>query len=137
MYRVQHVALAAAVDFHLTAGTRLFLPVFTPGAGLLTGGMILLVLGASLIVLLLSVPAYQWAWSDHDVRAGHHRRYTRSGILALVEGAGMQVVRATYAFGGVFRDASGGLFGSEYLVPVPSDAPRVSSRRAPRMRGCW
>ena len=27
--------------------------------------------------LLLSVPAYQWAWSDHDVRAGHHRRYTR------------------------------------------------------------
>ena len=27
--------------------------------------------------LLASVPAYQWAWSDHDVRAGHHRRYTQ------------------------------------------------------------
>ena len=26
--------------------------------------------------LLASVPAYQWAWSDHDVRAGHYRRYT-------------------------------------------------------------
>ena len=52
--------------------------------------------------MLLSVPAYQWAWSDHDVRAGHHRRYTRAGIVALVEGAGMEVMRATYAFGGVF-----------------------------------
>jgi SAM-dependent methyltransferase len=60
--------------------------------------------------MLLSVPAYQWAWSDHDVRAGHHRRYTRSGILALVEGAGMEVVRATYAFGGVFP-----LFAAERL----------------------
>lgn len=29
------------------------------------------------------------------------------------------------AFGGVFRDASGGLFGSEYLVPAPSDAPQA------------
>ncbi|MCW2844204.1 MAG: class SAM-dependent methyltransferase, partial [Nocardioides sp.] len=26
--------------------------------------------------LLASVPAYTWAWTDHDVRAGHHRRYT-------------------------------------------------------------
>ena len=52
--------------------------------------------------MLLSVPAYQWAWSDHDVQAGHHRRYTRPELIRLVEGSGMQVLRATYAFGGVF-----------------------------------
>ena len=52
--------------------------------------------------LLLSVPAYQWAWSDHDVQAGHHRRYTRPQLVRLVEGSGMQVLRATYAFGAVF-----------------------------------
>jgi len=52
--------------------------------------------------MLLSVPAYQWAWSDHDVRAGHHRRYTRPQLERLVEAAGLEVVRATYAFGGVF-----------------------------------
>ncbi|HET7349643.1 MAG TPA: class I SAM-dependent methyltransferase [Marmoricola sp.] len=52
--------------------------------------------------LLLSVPAYQWAWSDHDVRAGHHRRYTRDRLHRLVEGAGLPVQRATYAFGAVF-----------------------------------
>jgi SAM-dependent methyltransferase len=52
--------------------------------------------------LLLSVPAYQWAWSDHDVQAGHHRRYTRRGIASVVERAGLSVVRSTYAFGAVF-----------------------------------
>jgi SAM-dependent methyltransferase len=52
--------------------------------------------------LLMSVPAYQWAWSDHDVRAGHYRRYTRRRLLAAVEGAGLQVQRATYAFSSVF-----------------------------------
>ncbi|HEY0642124.1 MAG TPA: class I SAM-dependent methyltransferase [Nocardioides sp.] len=52
--------------------------------------------------MLLSVPAYQWAWSDHDVQAGHHRRYTRAELVGLVERTGTRVVRATYAFGGVF-----------------------------------
>ncbi len=52
--------------------------------------------------MLLSVPAYQWAWSDHDVRAGHHRRYTRPRLVAAVERAGLHVDRATYAFSAVF-----------------------------------
>lgn len=52
--------------------------------------------------LLLSVPAYQWAWSDHDVRAGHHRRYTRRRLVAAVEAAGFAVRRASYGFAGVF-----------------------------------
>ena len=52
--------------------------------------------------MLLSVPAYQWAWSDHDVRAGHHRRYTRRRLVRLVEDAGLSVTRSTYAFTAVF-----------------------------------
>jgi len=52
--------------------------------------------------LLISVPAYQWAWSDHDVRAGHHRRYTRPRLIAAVNAEGLRVDRATYAFAGVF-----------------------------------
>ena len=52
--------------------------------------------------LLLSVPAYQWAWSDHDVRAGHHRRYTRSRLTTPVTAAGLEVLRCTYGFAGVF-----------------------------------
>ena len=52
--------------------------------------------------VLLSVPAYRWAWTDHDVRAGHHHRYTRRRITRRVEAAGLTVLRATYAFCAVF-----------------------------------
>jgi len=52
--------------------------------------------------MMLSVPAYQWAWSDHDVLAGHHRRYTTRRLDRLVEGAGLTVARSTYAFAAVF-----------------------------------
>ena len=52
--------------------------------------------------LMVSVPAYGWAWSDHDVQAGHYRRYTRRQVVRLVEGAGATVTRSTYAFCAVF-----------------------------------
>jgi SAM-dependent methyltransferase len=52
--------------------------------------------------LLLSVPAYQWAWSDHDVAAGHHRRYTRERLVTALERAGFQVDRCTHIFGATF-----------------------------------
>lgn len=52
--------------------------------------------------LLMSVPAYGWAWTDHDVRAGHHRRYTRGRLLRTVRTAGLRPRRVTYAFSAVF-----------------------------------
>jgi hypothetical protein len=52
--------------------------------------------------LLLSVPAYQWAWSDFDEENGHHRRYTRHRLARAVQGAGLHVERTTYAFTSVF-----------------------------------
>lgn len=61
--------------------------------------------------LLASVPAYQWAWSEHDVRAGHHRRYTRQRFVAAVERSGLGVERSTYAFAAVFP-----LFAAQRLV---------------------
>ena len=42
-------------------------------------------------VLLASVPAYQWLWSERDKVAGHLRRYTRAGIRALLEDSGFSV----------------------------------------------
>ncbi|WP_079575923.1 class I SAM-dependent methyltransferase [Krasilnikoviella flava] len=51
---------------------------------------------------LLTVPAYQWLWSDFDVRNGHVRRYTRGRAVAALEGGGFEVLRATYAFASTF-----------------------------------
>ncbi|MBC7309007.1 MAG: class I SAM-dependent methyltransferase [Actinomycetales bacterium] len=53
-------------------------------------------------VLVASVPAYQWAWSEFDVANGHHRRYTKGRIVDAVTAAGFRVERATYAFTSVF-----------------------------------
>lgn len=47
-------------------------------------------------LVVLTVPAYQWAWSDHDTQLGHRRRYTLGAITAAAEAAGLQVVHATY-----------------------------------------
>ena len=78
--------------------------------------------------MLLSVPAYQWAWSDHDVRAGHHRRYTRPAFVDLVEGSGMRVLRATYAFAGVFPLFAAERLGRRVRPARPGEArlPQVS-----------
>ncbi len=69
--------------------------------------------------LLMTVPAYQWAWSDHDVANGHHRRYTRPRAVAVVEAAGLRVERATYGFASTLP-----LFAAERL------ARRVRGMRA-------
>jgi SAM-dependent methyltransferase len=52
--------------------------------------------------LLLSVPAYEWAWTEFDEENGHHRRYTRSRAAAAVRAAGLEVERVTHAFASVF-----------------------------------
>lgn len=41
--------------------------------------------------LIITVPAYQWLWSEHDERHHHWRRYRRSEIRALVEEAGLKI----------------------------------------------
>jgi len=68
---------------------------------------------------VMSVPAYEWAWTDHDVANGHHRRYTRARAVAAVERAGFSVQRATYGFAAVFP-----MFAAERL------ARRVSRRHS-------
>jgi hypothetical protein len=47
-------------------------------------------------LVLLTVPAYQWLWSEHDDWAAHRRRYTRPRLVAAVERAGFRPLRTTY-----------------------------------------
>jgi SAM-dependent methyltransferase len=61
--------------------------------------------------LFLAVPAYQWAWTQFDVDAGHHRRYTRRRLRMAVERSGVTVERVTHMFAGTFP-----MFAAERLV---------------------
>jgi SAM-dependent methyltransferase len=78
--------------------------------------------------LLMSVPAYAWAWSDHDEQAGHYRRYTRKRLVRAIEGSGLVVDRATYGFGGVFP-----FFVAERLKRRISKPAPVSEKQLPRV----
>lgn len=53
-------------------------------------------------VFLMSVPAYQWAWTRFDEANHHHRRYTRPRAVAAVRAQGLEVLRASYIFTGTF-----------------------------------
>lgn len=52
--------------------------------------------------ILISVPAFRFLWSGHDVFLEHKRRYTLSQIEGVARDAGLQLGRGAYYFGGVF-----------------------------------
>ncbi|MCH8203624.1 MAG: class I SAM-dependent methyltransferase [Candidatus Hydrogenedentes bacterium] len=47
-------------------------------------------------LLLVNVPAYQWLYSSHDRAIHTGRRFTRPELVALIESAGLEPLRATY-----------------------------------------
>ncbi|MFQ5930479.1 MAG: class I SAM-dependent methyltransferase [Acidobacteriota bacterium] len=47
-------------------------------------------------VLICTVPALKWLWSDHDVSLGHRRRYLRTELAKLLTNAGFTIRRLSY-----------------------------------------
>lgn len=47
--------------------------------------------------IIVSVPAYKWLWSQHDVSLHHHRRYTSRSLRASALAAGLKKERLSYA----------------------------------------
>lgn len=76
--------------------------------------------------LLMSVPAYNWAWTSHDVHNHHFRRYTRRRAVAAVRAAGLAPVRATYGFAGTFP-----VFAAQRLVTRFKERGRAGAERLP------
>ena len=46
--------------------------------------------------MLVTVPAYQWMWSAHDVFLHHKRRYTATSLRKTLADAGLRVERVSY-----------------------------------------
>ncbi len=66
--------------------------------------------------LVLTVPAYPWLWSEHDVSMHHRRRYTLGRLQRMVAQAGWQPVVRSYFF--------------SFLLPAVA-AVRTARRLAP------
>ncbi|HCK82991.1 MAG TPA: class I SAM-dependent methyltransferase [Hyphomonadaceae bacterium] len=45
---------------------------------------------------VFTVPAFAFLWSHHDVVLHHKRRYTRAAFLAMLQGAGLEIVYSSY-----------------------------------------
>jgi SAM-dependent methyltransferase len=71
-------------------------------------------------LVLLTVPAYQWLWSEHDDWAAHRRRYTRPRLVAAVERAGFRPLRTTYF--------------NSFLLPPAAVLRRTPARRLVRVQ---
>ena len=47
-------------------------------------------------VMVITVPAYPWMWSGHDVALGHRRRYTASTLRSVITAAGLSLAHVGY-----------------------------------------
>ncbi|MDX8410811.1 MAG: class I SAM-dependent methyltransferase [Mariprofundaceae bacterium] len=46
--------------------------------------------------LVLTVPAFGWLWSQHDVVHHHHRRYAKQALVELVRNTGLSIYKASH-----------------------------------------
>jgi SAM-dependent methyltransferase len=85
--------------------------------------------------LFVSVPAYQFLYSNNDRVAHHFRRYTRGELVAKARAAGFEVVKATYVNVFLFPLIAPAvlLFKlKERLFPKPDDSRTNLSHVPPR-----
>ena len=73
---------------------------------------------------LVTVPAFRFLWSGHDVFLEHKRRYRLGEIEAAMRDAGLQIVRGAYYFGLVFPLAA-----AVRLVERNTTEPRSSLKK--------
>lgn len=78
---------------------------------------------------LITVPAFQWLWSGHDVFLGHRRRYNLAEIEALAERAGLRVEAGAYYFAAVLPIAA--VLRLAAGVRAKNGAPRSQLTRHP------
>ena len=78
---------------------------------------------------ILSVPAYRWLWSGHDVVHGHRRRYTKRALAGVLARGGLASRRLGYFNFWLLPLAAGVRLGGRLLRrPAASDMARVPAR---------
>jgi len=79
--------------------------------------------------LLVTVPAHQFLWSEHDEALNHFRRYSFNQILRLVRSAGFEVQKSSYAISFVFLPIV--IFRLLQRIFKKSDKPKTHLIRLP------
>ena len=53
-------------------------------------------------IMLITVPAWQFLFSVHDIRAQHYRRYNRKQLMALLKGDDIKIEKCYYFYTSAF-----------------------------------
>ncbi len=81
-------------------------------------------------IVLLTVPAFQFLWSEHDEFLHHKRRYDKRSLRAALEQAGFRVSKLTYYNASMFLPVV--MFrGLKKLLRKKGQAPRPDRIRLP------
>lgn len=116
------------VDGHVDAGLVLLMDVLEhveDDAGLLREYVAKVSPGARFLV---TVPAFQWLWSGHDVFLEHYRRYTLPGLEAVLRSTGLRIDFGSYYYGAVLPIAALFRLGRR-LLGDRGQAPKSDMRR--------
>jgi len=52
--------------------------------------------------VLITVPAFQWLWSDHDEFLEHRRRYSLPHLEHVVQESGLVIIKSRYFYASIF-----------------------------------
>ncbi|NUO81800.1 class I SAM-dependent methyltransferase [candidate division KSB1 bacterium] len=74
--------------------------------------------------VVVTVPAFMWLWSEHDVINQHRRRYTRAQLRRLLETAGLKIWKASY-FNSIFFPPIALIRLAKKLLPQNTGTPRA------------
>ena len=81
--------------------------------------------------IVITVPAYQWLWSEHDVSLHHRRRYTVKSLMAVAAEAGLGPEKKSYAISFSLPLVAGFRFASKVFArKADSETSYVSVPRA-------
>jgi SAM-dependent methyltransferase len=83
-------------------------------------------------VIVITVPALRWLWSDWDVSLHHRRRYGRGDLLRLVSRPGVEVLRCAYYNSAVLPGVALVRLWRKFRRP-----PRGAARAEDRLPPAW
>lgn len=82
--------------------------------------------------IIITVPAYQWLWSEHDESLHHFRRHTASGLHRLVNQANIKVRKRSYMITFTFPLVVGYRFMSA-VFKIKKDQSTTSHVKVPKV----
>ena len=84
---------------------------------------------------IISVPAFNFLWSAHDVFLEHHRRYTLDGLEGTLRKCGLYVDWSHYYYAGIFPLAASIRLWERFRPPSTSGARSQLKRHGPIVNG--